>query len=203
MNGKRIVTTIDLILNWITRLAYINLLWILFSIMGLIIGGVFPATVAVLGVSRKWLLENEDIPVWKTFIKIYKQEFRSANIIGWLLTLIGIVFYINYKILLGIGNELWIVVPFSFYLLLFFYLIVIIWSFPLLVHYKGSWLQHIKNAVIIGLTKIHYTITIGLILFSIIYFSLDFPGLILFFSFSIALFSCMWFSLRAFQKVKA
>ncbi|WP_226037213.1 YesL family protein [Aquibacillus saliphilus] len=201
MKGKQIVTSLDLILQWIMRLAFVNVLWILFSLMGFVIGGVFPATVAALGVSRKWIMGQHDIKIWRTFKQIYRQEFIGANKLGWLLSVIGGLLYLNYRVIINSAEDIFFIIPFAFYLLLFFYIIVVIWSFPLLTHYQASIVQHIKNAIIIGLTKIHYTIVSGFVIVLTMYLSLSYPGIIPFFSFSIVSLLCMWFSMQIFSKV--
>ncbi|KPC99769.1 hypothetical protein LR69_02005 [Geobacillus sp. BCO2] len=72
--------------EWITRLAYINLLWLVFTVFGLVILGIAPATVALFTIVRKWLLfHDHDVPVLKTFVRTYKGEFWRANRIGLLL----------------------------------------------------------------------------------------------------------------------
>ncbi|MBS4219235.1 YesL family protein [Bacillus sp. FJAT-49711] len=199
MDGKRIVSTLDRLFQWIMRLAAVNGLWILFTAFGLFAGGVFPATVAALGVSRKWIMGEQELKLWKTFKQIYFQEFVGANILGWILSIVGGLLYLNYKVLADAASEILFIIPFMFYLILFFYCIILLWTFPLLVHYKATWFQHLRNALIIGLSKIHYTAASGLVIISVIFFSLEFPGMIPFFSISIAALGCMWFSLKIFQ----
>lgn len=201
MKGNRIVSLLDTILTWITRLAFVNFLWILFSILGLFVGGIFPATIAALGVSRKWLMSERDIPILKTFKELYRRDFVASNILGWILTLIGILLYINFRVILNLEDEVFVAVPFAFYLLLFFYTILTIWSFPLLSHYNGTIRQHLKNSIIIGISKIHHTISIVIILFAISYFSLEFPGVIPFFSISIIMLSWAWISFKTFSQI--
>lgn len=144
---------------------------------------------------------DQELKIWTTFKRIYKQEFITANIVGWVIALVGVVLYINYQLLLQTGGKLSIIIPFAFYLLLFFYLIIALWSFPLLVHYNDKWFRHIRNAMIIGLTKIHMTIFMGIFLFSIVYLSLSYPGAIPFFTISLAAICCMWFALQVFSKM--
>ncbi|WP_338787293.1 YesL family protein [Metabacillus sp. FJAT-53654] len=201
MNGKQFVSKLDYILQWISRLVILNVLWIFFSILGLFVAGIFPATAALLGVARKWIMGEHEIKIWNTFKQIYRQEFATANIIGWILSIAGIILFINYQLISNSTGELFFVIPFAFYFIVFFYTILLIWAFPLLVHYKATWRQHIKNAIIIGLSKIHYTIMCGLVMVSIIYFSLSYPGLIPFFTFSAIGCGSMWFSLQIFKKM--
>lgn len=201
MNGKQIVSKLDYLFHWIVRLVILNGLWILFSILGLFVAGIFPATAAVLGVARKWMMGEQEFKIWNTFKQIYRSEFSSANKMGWILSVIGIILYLNYRVILNRADEFFFAVPFAFYLLVFFYTILVIWSFPLLVHYKATWGQHLKNAIIIGLTKIHYTIVCGAIIFAVVYFSLGYPGIIPFFTISLIGIVCMWFTLQIFNQL--
>ncbi|MBM7553144.1 YesL family protein [Thalassobacillus pellis] len=201
MNGKQIVTTLDLVLHWIMRLAVVNGLWFLFSLRGLLIGGIFPATAAVLGLARKWLMGQEEVKLWKTFKQIYRQEFVIANTIGWILTIFGGLLYLNYKVIAGSGGEVLFIVPFAFYLLLFFYTIVALWVFPLMVHYKTGWRQYLKNALIIGVTKLHYTLAIAVVVFAVLYYSLEYPGMIPFFTISLMATGSMWLSMLVFRQL--
>jgi uncharacterized membrane protein YesL len=201
MNGKQIVSKLDYLFNWIVRLVILNGLWILFSILGLFAAGIFPATAAVLGVARKWIMGEQEINIWNTYKQIYRSEFSSANSVGWILSVIGVILYINYRVILKHADEFVFAVPFAFYLLVFFYIILVIWSFPLMVHYKATWRQHFKNAIIIGVTKIHYTILCGVTVFAIIYLSLGYPGIIPFFTISLIGMTCMWFTLQIFNQL--
>ncbi|MBS4178215.1 YesL family protein [Lederbergia citrea] len=201
MDGKQIVTSLDRILHWIIRLGVLSGLWFLFSFLGVLVAGVFPATVAALGVSREWVKGNYEIHIWQTYKKIYRQEFVGANILGWILSIGGALLYINYRVMANTADEILFIIPFAFYLILFFYSIIVLWSFPLLAHYQAPWYQHIKNAFIIGISKIHYSIFIGMVIFIVIYISLELPAFIPFFSISIATTGCMWFSMQVFKKV--
>lgn len=200
MKGHQIVSSLDTILTWITRLALINLLWILFSILGLFVVGVFPATVAALGLFRKWLMWQDDFPIWETFKQLYKKDFITSNILGWIITILGSLLYVNYRIMTNLG-EVFIGIPIAFYLLIIFFVILIIWSFPLLSHYNNSIKQHLKNAIIIGIGNVHYSIAITVILFGIIFVSLELPGFIPFFSISLGTLSWAWISLRVLKKM--
>lgn len=73
--------------SWITKIAYINLLWIVFSIAGLLLFGIMPATIAICTVVRKWFLKEAEFAIFPVFVSTYKQEFFSANKLGVLLLL--------------------------------------------------------------------------------------------------------------------
>ncbi|MFD1172321.1 YesL family protein [Oceanobacillus picturae] len=198
MNVNGMVTTLEKMMSWIVRLAYVNMLWLLFSLRGFLLAGVFPATVAALGVSRKWVSGEQDIKIWKTFKEGYTSEFKAANALGWILTAIGSLLYVNYRVLQGLQETVSFIVPFAFYFIIIVYILVIIWSFPLLTHYQTNILQHLKNAFIIGFSKVHISIGIGILGFISIYLSLEYPALIPFFLFSVIAIMWMWAAMYVF-----
>lgn len=65
--------------QWISRLAYLNLLWLIFISVGLVIFGVAPSTVAMFTIIRKWIQGEREMPIFSTFIEIFKREFWTSN----------------------------------------------------------------------------------------------------------------------------
>ncbi|WP_087972299.1 YesL family protein [Oceanobacillus rekensis] len=144
--------------EWITRLAYVNLLWILFSLLGGILLGVVPATVALFTVTRRWVRNDEDVPVFDVFWQAYRSNFIKSNLLGLVLAFGGAILFVyfdNLHLLPAQLTQILRVVLFSFILL---YGIIIVFIFPVYVHYKVGTLHYIKNALIIGLTFPHYAI---------------------------------------------
>lgn len=201
MNANQFTGSLNTILTWITRLALLNILWIIFSILGLLVSGIFPSTIAALSICRKWQEGEKDIPIWKTFKRIYRKEFLASNILGWTIMLMGFLLYSNFLVMNTIHDEVSIIILIAFYLLTFFYIIIIIWSFPLLSHYNGSIIQYMKNAIILGIANIHYTLAILVLLFCVSYVSLEFPGMIPFFTVSIGVLCWSWISQGIFKKM--
>src|SRR5690625_6019457 len=70
------------IMEWISRFAYIQILWLLFTLLGLGLLGFFPATISMLAVMRDWFLSKPDSPIFRTFWSYYKKEFIRANLFG-------------------------------------------------------------------------------------------------------------------------
>lgn len=203
MNVDGITGSLNTILTWITRLSVLNIVWIIFSIKGLFIAGIYPSTIAAMGICRKWREGDRNIPIWKTFKQIYRREFIAANFLGWTITLMGFLLYLNFLVMNNSDGQVPIIILIAFYLITLLYVMIIIWSFPLLSYYNASIIQHMKNAIIIGVVKIHYTIAILIVLFAVAYISLALPGTILFFSFSIAILCWSWISKYIFERMEA
>ncbi|RXS90458.1 YesL family protein [Geobacillus sp. PK12] len=191
------------ICEWISRLAYINILWILFTIIGFVLLGFAPATVALFTIVRKWLLfHDDDVPIFKTFIQTYKSEFWRANRIGLLLMAMAYVFSID---VLYIGHlpAVWrfpfiAILP----LVLIFYTVALLYVFPLYVHYELRFWQYIKYAFLIGMVNpfrtIGVMISIGALLIALVYI----PGLIPFFGISLLALIVMGNALQVFRKTE-
>ncbi|MFG6150302.1 YesL family protein [Halobacillus sp. B23F22_1] len=201
MNSEKIVKSLDGILFWITRLTLLNLLWFYYSIRGLIVAGVFPSTAAALGVAKKWIQGERDRRIGEVFKRLYKREFMAANKLGWLLTFIGAVLYVNYQLIVNAPGQLSFIVPFSFYTIVFFYSLVVLWSFPMLISYQAKTFQYVKNSVVVGLTKLHISAAVLVFLFTITYHSLGLPVLLLFFYISVSVLGWMWLTMKVFRQI--
>ena len=63
----------------IMKIAWLNGIWVLFTLGGGIVFGWAPSTAAMFTVVRKWLLGRPDAPLFKTFYQTYKKEFFKAK----------------------------------------------------------------------------------------------------------------------------
>lgn len=75
--------------EWIMRFAYVNILWIAFTLIGLVFLGFFPATASLFAVVRKWIQGNNEVPIFSFFWTNYKSSFLKSNILGISIVIIG------------------------------------------------------------------------------------------------------------------
>lgn len=188
--------------DFIMKLAYLNLLAIFYTVIGLFIFGFFPALTALFYIVRKWLTGYSDIPITKNFWFAYKKEFVRSNVIGAILFLSGLLLFINLSIAEVVNEP---IIRFSYYILLLVTILfacMCLYVFPVYVHFNGSMVQMFKNAFLFLFVQPIHTVCMvagGVI---ILYFMLRFvPGLIPFFSMSIFAFIVMFFSLRKFERI--
>jgi uncharacterized membrane protein YesL len=191
------------ICEWITKLAYVNILWGLFTLVGAIIFGIAPATVAMFTVVRKWILfSDHDVPVFKTFFNTYKKEFLRANKIGLFIGLASYILYIDFLYIVNIGEAFQLIFSFFLFVILVFYFITLLYIFPVYVHYELRFFQYIKYSFFIGMANPHMTFIMFLCLGLLTILFIYIPGLIPFFgisSFSVVL---MWCALKGFRKIE-
>lgn len=210
--------------EWVMRLAVGSLLWILCSspVMYLILISfmtktmgeltavlmlalfispflLFPATTALFSLARKWVMGEEDAPLFKTFFRSYKENYKQSMIGAWIYVLIGAVMVINFRFYrdqTGIVQLLSVVfVPFFFVVLtsLFYF-----FSFVAHVHMKLSAI--VKNSIVITLANPFSSIFMLVVNVSIVYISTRFTFLIPFFMGSLLAINTFWTFNRIFTK---
>lgn len=189
--------------EWILRLGYLNLLWVLFTLAGLIIFGWFPATTAAFAVARKWVNGESDTPVFRTFVSSFKIEFWKSQVLGLVFLVTGIVLYL-YVIFFDSRNSMIFTGLKTFTICLFFvYVMTLVFIFPMFVHYKMSFYEYIKNTIFVSmLNPIPTIFSISGLLLTVFIMG-KFPGLIPFFSISTPV---LWITIntqRVFKKIEA
>ncbi len=163
-------------LDLFMKIAYVNLLWIIFTVIGLVIFGVAPASVALLTIIRKWLMKDTDIPILSTFFRVYKNEFIKSNIAGFFFLLVFIILYIHFSYIPLVGGLLQVILTIGFIINGMFFLVTIIYFFPVYVHYDLKLFDHFKRAFLLGMISIHFVLVILICLFVIYSFFIYSPG---------------------------
>ncbi|WP_235848515.1 YesL family protein [Litchfieldia alkalitelluris] len=187
---------------WISKFAYVNLLWVTFTLVGLVILGFYPATAAMFAVLRKWIMGDTDVPVFKTFWQSYKQEFVKSNLLGLILTVIGVILIFDLKFFQASENLILSSLFIPLLLVTFLFLLVLLYIFPVFVHFDIKLLQVLKNSFLIMVMNPLITIFMLVSLGALYYILIYVPGLIMFFSGSVAGYIIMFFAYRGILKAQ-
>ncbi len=184
----------------ITLVLYINLLWVIFSLVGLGLFGLFPSTAAMFGVVRKWMLGEKDLPIFKTFWSIYKSVFIQTNLLGYTLLIIGAVLYVDLRFFQTSEGPIFQALSFLFLFLLLIFFTVVLYIFPVFVHFNFKTLEYIKYSFILTIGKPIQTLL--MIVGSILVLTLLWviPILTLYFGGSILCFVLTWIAIKSFPK---
>lgn len=186
---------------WLIRMLYVNLLWVLFNLFGLVVLGAMPSTAAMFAVVRKWVLGEKDIPIFRTFWESFRKEFIKANLLGYLLAAIGYVMYLDLQFLRQQEGFFYQVLSYCILGLFFLYIIVLLYVFPLFSHFEMKTVQYLKWAFIVGLTHPILTIMMAASVAAVYCItSMIIPGLVFFFLGSGSAFVLMWGVSRTFSK---
>ncbi|WP_458353349.1 YesL family protein [Peribacillus frigoritolerans] len=185
---------------WLSRLAFLNLLWMVFSAAGLFIFGVFPATMATMAICKKWLHGEEDIKIFREFLAFYKESFVAANKIGLAFTGVSYILYLNFLVINANGAN--IVFIAAFYAITFFVLITATHIMPIYVYEKSSFVFLVRKAFIVSLLNIHFSLAILISQSAIYYLLFSYPASVLFFLGSALAMIQMWLAVRSFHRLE-
>ncbi|WP_096439647.1 YesL family protein [Alteribacter populi] len=182
---------------WISRFAYLNLIWILFTLLGLGVFGFMPATIAIFSVTRQWIRGNTDLPIYKTFLSYYKREFIRANLLGLILVLPAASIYLYFT--LTQSSEMWMVITRGLLLVVtILYSIMLLYIFQAYVHTNLKLIMYLRTALMMGLAYPHYTLLMIISIFFLQFVFVNVPGLAIFFAMSITSYFLMWIGNRIF-----
>jgi uncharacterized membrane protein YesL len=202
MEWKGILGLIFRMSEWIMLLAYLNILWILFTLLGAVVFGIFPATAAMFAVIRKWLIGKNDVPVFKTFWNYYRAEFLKTNLLGLMFFVTGFILYLDFKIIEFQNEFIHRIFLIVMFLSTGIYTVILIYIFPVFVHYDLKLLQYIKNAFLIGVANPIRTALMILCLITAFFVLRMAPGLLPFFSGSLLSIVMMTFAYQSINKIE-
>lgn len=193
------MAAINKFFDWVARLALLNVLWLVFTVLGIGVFGLFPSFAATFTVTRKWVSGETDIPVVKTFWHSYKKEFIKSNGLGYIMALIGYILYLDFVFLTVSESTTILTIPFILITIIF--LLTLLYVFPVFVYYDMKIIQVIKNSFFIMVLNplptfimLLGTLGIGVSLWK-------FQGIIIFFGVSALSVAMMMPAYRAFQNV--
>ncbi len=165
------------VMEWISKLVFLNLIWIFFSLIGFIIIGVMPATVSMFFILKMWLSGQDNIPLFKTYWAIYKKNFIKANLLGCIMGLISFILLIDLRYFLAREGLVYFL-SYLLYLFMLLYFFTLLYLFPVYVTKELKLYQIIKDALFFSFITPYETILmlLGIAPLLIIYYFL--PGLI-------------------------
>lgn len=188
--------------EWMLKFVYLTLLWIVFSLIGLILLGVFPATAALFAIQRQWVKKDADLPITKHFIHFYKKNFVNSNLLGYIWVITGFTLFIYFQLIQLLDGSLYTVIYYLFLVLTLFYVLTASYSFAVLVHFEMKWLSVIKNAFLIMIISPLNSLMIVsgfVILFFLFWHN---PGLLFIFGPSVLTFLIMFSAYLAFNHLE-
>ncbi|QUG40226.1 DUF624 domain-containing protein [Psychrobacillus sp. INOP01] len=184
----------------VLRLAYINILWLLFCILGLGVFGIFPATTAMFAITRKLIIGEKNFKIFPAFWKYFKQDFMKANGFGIIILLTIYLLYFDFKFVQQ-NNNFQFLLPILIFIFISF-IITLIFFFPVYSHFKLRFFQYIKQSFFIAITSPIELISIGASAVVIYFVMTLFPGAIPLFSGSVFAYISTILSFRAFNRIE-
>ncbi|HZG16125.1 MAG TPA: DUF624 domain-containing protein [Candidatus Bathyarchaeia archaeon] len=164
------------ICQWLSRLAYLNLLWLLFMFLGVLVVGAAPSTAAMFTIIRKWVRGQYNVPIFRLFWETYQAEFKKANYLGAFIMMSLLLFWLSWHLISSLEGTL-VPIMMGVYLgIMALWLVIMLYLFPVFVHYEGKALQSVKKAFIIGISYPFYTIRMIMAVAAALLVGMIFPG---------------------------
>lgn len=141
-------------LSKICDMVCLNVLWLVCSIPIITIGA---STAALYTVMLK-MVKNEEGYIFRGFFKAFKSNFRQSTIMWLILLLLGIICWIDYRVSGMMPGAAGLIMRSIFLLAGFILLSVINYAFPLTARYENSIRATFRNALLLTIGKLPYTI---------------------------------------------
>lgn len=186
--------------NWLAKVMFLHLLWIVFSLLGLVVFGIFPATAALFSIIHRWFVDDYEVPIFRNFWVTYKKQFFKANGLGMILTVIGFFLYWDIKI------SQHLIQSFYFHAVLlavfFVFFVVVLYFFTILDRYELKFFQYFKQTFLIAIARPLESIAmvVSLILLSYVFYYV--PVLFFFAGAGITACPLVWFAYRACVQIE-
>ena len=146
----------------------LNILWLVCSIPIVTIGA---STVALYSVMLK-IVRNEEGYIFRGFFKAFKENFKQSTIMWLILLALGIIWTIDFRLLGYFPGMIQFVLKVIFTLIGFILLSTLIYVFPLTARYVNTVKATFKNALILTVAKLPYTLLMVVIVVAAVILSL-------------------------------
>lgn len=144
---------LNMFLRGVYRLAYLNLLWVATTVLGLVVFGVGPASYAVAAYVDRWFRLGDTPPVTRAFFDHVRAQYWRSVAVSWILLASGAIAITNLFTLTE-----W-VLQFANVLALVVIGITSAYVFPVMAatDVRGI-LRQITTALLLGVGSLHWTI---------------------------------------------
>lgn len=198
MNNLNKVEKLNRVLNKVLNLVLLNILWIAGTLLGLVVLGIGPSTLAVLSVIREWFRGNDDLSIFKTYVTNYKNYFKEGTILSLIYGVVGVILIVDFAYITSWEFKVF------FGVMLFLYFLSLVYVFPIVVHYNLKNLKEkIKYSFLIGFSYLQHTLILfvatGVIVFAV---AQILPALFTLYGASFPLFMIMWNAINVFKIIE-
>lgn len=188
--------------QWLYNFFMLQLLFIVYTLKGIVVLGIFPSIASLFHVFYKWIIKDEtDLSTRKEFHEFYHRYFWSTNFLGGSMMgtalLLGVDWYVSKNYIQSSIFHTFLLLLIFIYLSTFFYL------FPVFARYAfDKKRDYIKQAFYIALSSIIQTAAIWVALVVLTYLFYYIPFLMLFFGIPVTIGVIAWFALQGIEKAE-
>lgn len=150
------------LMQFLGKLADLFILNILFLICCIPIITIGPATIALYTVALK-AVKNEESYIMSSFFKAFKSNFKIGTLTWLIVFLFGMILFIDFRILPSIAAPFGQVLQVLTLMIALLYLITGIYIFPYIARFENSVIGSLKNAFLLAVAHLPYTMLLAAI----------------------------------------
>lgn len=185
--------------EWIMNLFILQILWIGGTLIGGVILGIAPATTALFTSLRKLKRQETKFSLFQYYVQSYKENFKDSLIIGLGFIFAGVIGFI-YSQFLSQTTDSWLAYTHIFmYIILFLIGLLLLYIFPVYVHFDVNLRSLVKTAFFIMMTSIKWNLPLILTLIAAGLIFIRFAVVFFFFGVSVPAFIILYYCMRAFE----
>ncbi|MFZ4452582.1 YesL family protein [Salibacterium aidingense] len=200
--GGLLFTFIISFCRWVCYFFYLNVMWAACTILGGVVFGIAPSTVALFAVARRTCLGEEEVPVFRTFWKVFRKEFFKANLLGLSLIGFGLLWYFNLNFFRAFDGAVFTGLNVVMTVIGVVFIFMLLYIFPTYVHYQMKFLQYIKYSIALSFINVANVILMIVSLLAAYYFFISFPGFIPICGVSLLAQMNMWLVYQSLKKMQ-
>jgi len=189
-------------LDGVASIVVMNLIWILLTLLGGIVFGWAPATVAMFTVWRARARSENNEKIVKSMWQAYKKNFLYANLIGIIMLAAGFSLVFFGFTLQQWGGFFRILLLLFFVFSAFVYLVIFAFIIPVFVHYEVKLFEYFRYALMIGISHLFHTIVILGLIVLMVWLSSMWLQIPLLIAFSFTSMFITYFSLALFDRIE-
>lgn len=196
---KNVMNKFNIFSEWVMNLFILQLLWIGGTLIGGVIFGLFPATIALYASLRKLKHQVPDFKLFRYFVQEYKNNFKTSFIIGLFYIAAGLLGVVYYHFLNATTNS-WLAYTHPFmYIILILILFVLLYLIPVFVHYEVRLRSLVQTTFLIMMSHMKWNLPLLLTLVAVSILFIRFSVVFLFFGISLPAFIILYYCMRAFK----
>ena len=185
--------------NWITKLFYLQCLWLVGTLAGGVILGLVPSTISLYASIRQLYLGEMDLKLATYFIDYYKNTFKDSIVIGSLYTIAFIIVFSYLQFINATSDSSIAYLHILLYIAMIILFLIMMYIIPVYTHYDVKLIAIIKNGFFISLINIKYNIYLLSSLLAFFLILSRYQIIIVFFGISLPGFLNVFFCMKAFE----
>lgn len=189
------------VMSWLADMLHIQVLWIAYTIAGLVVGGFFPATFAMFAVMREMIHKSPDFSFHKKFKSEYRANFIKSNKLGYTLVIVAIALVFYFRMTINLDGSWAVLFVFLGYGAIILALLSLLYVPVVFAHFDLSISQILRHALIIMFASPVQSLAnvVIVILFGVL--TQELPALTPFISFAMFSYGITYFAYRAFNRL--